>query len=58
MFGFPYVYLPSLRWWWVTVPKPAGGMTPYAALNHFHHGRRLADANFRDGGSPNNDTLY
>lgn len=58
VFGFPYVYLPGLRWWWVTVPKPAGGMTPYAALNHFHHGRRLADANYRDGGSPNNDTLY
>lgn len=58
VFGFPYVYLPSLRWWWVTVPKPAGGMTPYAAPNHFHHGRGLADASYRDGGSPNNDTLY
>ncbi len=57
-FGFPYVYLPSLRWSWVTVPKPAGGMTPYAPLNHFHHVRNLADATYRDGGSPNNDTLY
>jgi hypothetical protein len=58
IFGFPYVYLPSLRWSWVTQPKPAGGSTPYAALNHFHHVRMLADANYRDGGSPNNDTLY
>jgi hypothetical protein len=58
VFGFPYVYLPSLRWSWVTVPKPAGSVTPYAPLNHFHHVRNLADATYRDGGSPNNDTLY
>jgi hypothetical protein len=58
IFGFPYVYLPTLRWSWVTQPKPAGGTTPYAPLNHFHHVRTLADADYRDGGSPNNDTLY
>ena len=58
IFGFPYVYLPSIRWSWVTVPKPAGGSTPYAPLNHFHHMRNLTDASFRDGGTPNNDTLY
>jgi hypothetical protein len=58
VFGFPYVYLPSLRWNWVTVPKPPGGVTPYAALNHFHHARTLADASYREGGSPNSDTLY
>jgi hypothetical protein len=58
VFGFPYVYLPSLRWAWVVVPKPAGSVTPYAALNHFHHVRKLADADYRDGGSPNNDTMY
>jgi len=58
VFGFPYIYLPSLRWNWVTVPKPATGVTPYAALNHFFHVRFLADASYRDGGSPNNDTLY
>lgn len=58
VFGFPYIYLPSLRWSWVTVPKPAGGVTPYAPLNHFHHVRNVADASYRDGGSPNNDTLY
>jgi hypothetical protein len=56
--GFPYVYLPSIRWSWVTVPKPAGGSTPYAPLNHFHNMRNLTDASFRDGGTPNNDTLY
>lgn len=58
VFGFPYVYLPSLRWDWVTQPKPPGSITPYAPLNHFFHARTLADASYRDGGSPNQDTLY
>jgi hypothetical protein len=58
IFGFPWVYLPSLRWNWVTVPKPEGSVTPYAPLNHFYNVRKLADASYRDGGSPNNDTLY
>jgi hypothetical protein len=58
IFGFPYVYLPSLRWDWVTQPKPAGSITPYAPVNHFFHVRKLADASYRDGGSPNEDTLY
>lgn len=30
IFAFPYVYLPSLRWFWVTQPKPPGSITPYA----------------------------
>lgn len=58
IFGFPYVYLPFLRWDWVTQPKPQGSITPYAPLNHFFHVRQLADASYRQGGSPNNDTLY
>jgi len=57
-FGFPYVYLPSLRWDWVTQPKPLDGVTPYAPLNHFFHVRQLVNASYRDGGSPNEDTLY
>ncbi len=58
VFGFPYVYLPSLRWDWVTQPKPPGNATPYAPLNHFDHSRTLADASYRGGGAPNQDTLY
>jgi hypothetical protein len=58
VFGFPYVYLPSLRWNWVTQPKPAGSITPYAPLNQFFNVRSLATAAYRDGGAPNNDTLY
>jgi hypothetical protein len=58
VFGFPYVYLPTLRWDWVTQPKAAGDITPYAPLNHFSHVRALADASYRGGGAPNQDTLY
>jgi hypothetical protein len=58
VFGFPYVYLPSLRWDWVTQAKPPGSTRPYAPLNHFYNSRKLFDASYRDGGAPNNDTLY
>jgi len=58
IYGFPWVFLPQLRWQWVTQPPsdPDGG--PYAPLNEFWHARRLSTAADRSGGSPNNDTLY
>ncbi len=31
---------------------------PYAAVNEFGHASQLMDATYRDGGCPNNDTLY
>ena len=31
---------------------------PYGPLNDFWHCRKLGDATYRDGGSPNQDTLY
>jgi hypothetical protein len=46
-----------LRWIWVTKPVNPE-RSPYAAINHFWNLRQLADASYRDGGSPNNDTLY
>jgi hypothetical protein len=58
IFGFPYVYLPSLRWDWVTRPKSSDELPLYAPVNHFSHVRTLADASYRGGGSPNQDTLY
>jgi len=61
IFGFPYVNLPTYRWQWVTQappPGPSHDMTPYAALNYFFHFRKLADASYRGGGGPNNDTFY
>ncbi|HEX2474521.1 MAG TPA: DUF1254 domain-containing protein, partial [Lacipirellulaceae bacterium] len=48
----------SLRADWVTRPKAASDITPYAPINHFSHVRNLADASYRGGGSPNQDTLY
>ena len=58
IFGFPYVYLPALRWDWVTHPKTKDELPLYAPINHFSHVRTLADASYRGGGSPNEDTLY
>jgi hypothetical protein len=57
VFGFPWVYLPLIRWLWVTQQKNPERV-PYAPLNRFWHSRELTDASYRDGGSPNNDTLY
>ncbi|MEU8717427.1 DUF1254 domain-containing protein [Streptomyces sp. NPDC048663] len=57
VYGFPYIYNARLRHDWVTQPRnPA--TVPYAAVNHFWHAERLLDATYRDGGCPNNDTLY
>ncbi|MEV5845362.1 DUF1254 domain-containing protein [Streptomyces sp. NPDC051985] len=57
VYGFPYIYNAQLRHDWVTRPRnPA--TVPYAAVNHFWHAERLLDATYRDGGCPNNDTLY
>jgi len=41
--GYPYIYMPALRWAFVAKPPP-NDMTPYAPVNHFFHFRRLADA--------------
>ena len=57
VFSFPWSYLPELRYTWVT-QEPSNASTPYAPLNHFWHVWKLADADYRDGGSPNYDTLY
>lgn len=57
IYGFPYIYNAKLRHAWVTERRnPA--YIPYAAVNHFWHARELVDATYRDGGCPNNDTLY
>src|ERR1022692_2485315 len=57
VYGYPWIYLPTLRWMWVTKPVNPERV-PYVAINHFWHLRQLGDAQYRDGGSPNNDTLY
>lgn len=57
VFGFPWVFLPEIRYQWVTQPRDPQWM-PYAPLNQFWNSTDLATAEYRDGGSPNNDTLY
>jgi hypothetical protein len=57
IYGFPYMYNAQLRHDWVT-SKRDPDVIPYAAVDHFWHAARLIDASYRDGGCPNNDTLY
>ncbi|HRH86891.1 MAG TPA: DUF1254 domain-containing protein [Rubrivivax sp.] len=57
VFGFPWAFLPEIRWKWVT-QDPHSPFVPYAPLNQFYNSRQLTTAEYRDGGSPNNDTLY
>ncbi|MEU9240969.1 DUF1254 domain-containing protein [Streptomyces sp. NPDC048385] len=57
VYGFPYIYNARLRHDWVTQPRNPSTV-PYAPVNHFWHAERLLDATYRDGGCPNNDTLY
>jgi hypothetical protein len=51
------VYLPQIGWLWVTQPRDPKWV-PYAPLNQFWNAAQLATAEYRDGGSPNNDTMY
>ena len=54
VYSMPILYLTRLRHKWAT----DASSFPYAALNHLYHFRTIADASYKDGGSPNNDTLY
>ena len=57
IYGFPWIFLPEIRWKWVTQSTNVK-WEPYAPLNMFWNARTLATAEYRDGGSPNDDTLY
>jgi hypothetical protein len=54
IYAGPLLYLTELRYKWTTDATSF----PYAPLNRFYHFRNIADATYKDGGSPNNDTLY
>jgi hypothetical protein len=56
-FGFPWVYLSQLRYMWTQVDT-GNPSIPYAPVNGIFRTIRLADAEYRSGGSPNNDTLF
>ncbi len=58
IFGYPWVFLPKIRYTWVAVPAKNPELTPNMALNHFWHSRKIMTSEYRDGGAPNNDTLY
>jgi hypothetical protein len=57
IYGFPYIYNAFTRYKWTNIPQDPKHV-PYAPVNHFWHASELIDATYRDGGCPNNDTLY
>ncbi len=56
IYGYPWIYLSALRWQWTN--KFENIDTAYAPINQFWHAPRLLTADWRDGGTMNNDTLY
>jgi len=56
-YTLPYLYMSQLRWMWTNLERDPERF-PYAPINHFYHASKLTDASYRDGGGPNNDTLY
>lgn len=57
IYGFPYVYNAYTRYKWTNIPQDPKHV-PYAPVNHFWHATEVIDDTYRDGGCPNNDTLY
>jgi hypothetical protein len=58
IYGFPYVYGARTRYKWVAQTPSDPEVNPNPSVNRFWHAARLTDAAWRDGGCPNNDTLY
>ncbi|MBK9522026.1 MAG: DUF1254 domain-containing protein [Rhodocyclaceae bacterium] len=59
VYSFPYVLNSSVRWAWSQPQKQGERVTaPTDAINNFFHSPRLTGADYRDGGTPNNDTVY
>ncbi|RLA58446.1 MAG: DUF1254 domain-containing protein [Gammaproteobacteria bacterium] len=56
-YTLPYLFNSQLRWMWTNLKRDPERF-PYAAINHFYHAPKLTDASYRDGGGPNNDTVY
>jgi len=57
VYGFPYVYNAQTRYKWTNIPQDPKHV-PYAPVNTFWHASEVIDATYRDGGCPNNDTVY
>lgn len=58
IYGFPWLNLAQYRWVGVTQPPTPDNPHEYAPLNQFYHARILVDSSMKQGGAPNNDTLY
>lgn len=57
IYGFPYVYMAQVRHMWTTQPRNPE-LIPYTTINRFWHASQVFTAEYQDGGSPNNDTMY
>ena len=57
IYGFPYIYLAQCRYKWTNQPRDPKHV-PYSAVGQFWHAQDVLDANYQDGGCPNNDTMY
>jgi hypothetical protein len=58
VFSFPWAFLAQIRYVWVKANADKKESSPYMAFNRLWHARNIITAEYRDGGSPNNDTLY
>jgi hypothetical protein len=58
IFSYPWAFLPKLQYAWVVETPRNPALTPNMALNHWWHARNIITDRYRDGGAPNNDTLY
>jgi len=56
-YTLPYLFMSQLRWMWTNPDRQQEGR-PYAPVNEFYNADKLTDASYRDGGGPNNDTVY
>jgi hypothetical protein len=58
IFSYPWVYLSQLQYQWVSVTPEHPELTPNMPINHWWHARNVMTDDYRDGGAPQNDTLY
>lgn len=55
---YPYVRMAEVRHRWTVADVKDPAVEPNHALNEFWHATRLTNHNWREGGAPNNDTVY
>ena len=58
IYCYPWVYLSQIKYQWVVVKPEHPELTPNMSINQWWHARNIMTDGYRDGGAPNNDTLY